>query len=326
MTVFIIVIVLIIIAIASAIKKDEEIKSNDRAQLQKIYEEKLKKRLTTLYIYCGILALGILLYCFGDLNEDVTVSTWLFGDYTRSAWTATHYFAFFCTLIGALGGIISGIKAYNVNQYVVEYRTMSESEYARKKQEIIDNEKALESVPVAKQEEQPGLLSIFETPPPCPRCGSGDTKTSDNYKVKQGAKALGGIAFGLLLGQNPNMTYSQSYIMKRNYRQSIKIDMEFQCKCCGYVWKPDPNAVRSKQNAQKKSAIISATPTQTISVKIKPEQMSTKKEIPGNSVSEDVLPTSKTLKEQVQDLRDLKDSGALTQEEFDAEMNKLLLS
>ena len=353
MTVFIIVIVLIIIAIASAIKKDEEIKSNDRAQLQKIYEEKLKKRLTTLYIYCGILALGILLYCFGDLNEDVTVSTWLFGDYTRSAWTATHYFAFFCTLIGAVGGIISGIKAYNVNQYVVEYRTMSESEYARKKQEIIDNEKALESVPMANEnsvanEEQPGLLSIFETPPPCPRCGSKETRTSDDYRAKQGAKALGGIALSFIMGQNPYQTTMQSYVMKRNYRQGIKIDKEFYCKHCGYKWKPEPTIPQPKQTQSSESSFASPKPALLMNTSA---QVGNKNEVQelnelldagiltheefdremnrlnGTSISHEVPSAKpKTLKEKVQDLRDLKDAGTLTQEEFDSEMNKLLLS
>lgn len=353
MTIFIVFIVLIFIALVVNAVKEEEIKSNDRTQLQKIYEEKLKNRLTALYVFCGILALGILLYCFGNLNKDVQVDTWLFGQITRRRWTGTHYLAFFCTLIGAMGIIISAIKAHNANYYAKEYRTMGDIEYARKKQEIIDREKELESVPMANEnsvanEEQPGLLSIFETPPPCPRCGSKETRTSDDYRAKQGAKALGGIALSFIMGQNPYQTTMQSYVMKRNYRQGIKIDKEFYCKHCGYKWKPEPTIPQPKQTQSSESSFASPKPALLMNTSA---QVGNKNEVQelnelldagiltheefdremnrlnGTSISHEVPSAKpKTLKEKVQDLRDLKDAGTLTQEEFDSEMNKLLLS
>lgn len=340
MTFIIIFLVIMFIAVVINAIKEDEIKSNDRVQLLKIYEDKLKNRLTALYFFGGILALGILLYCFGDLHKEVKVSTWLFGDYTRSAWTATHYWAFFCTLTGAMGGIVSAIKANNANYYAKKYRTMNDREYNKVKEDLIK----------ADEINNVNNINLFETPPPCPCCGSEDTRTSDDYRAKAGAKIAGSLLLGAVIGNYTNFSMIQTYQMKRAYKQSIHIEKEYYCKHCGHVWKGVPiTQPKQIQNA----SVVAPKPAQLVhsTIDTAPEQLSPRNEDQGlmelfeagvltqeefnqemkrihagGSIIEETPPKPKTLKEKVQDLRDLKEVGVLTQEEFDSEMNKLLLS
>ena len=304
MALFIIIILVIFIAFIVQAAREEEIKSNERIQLLTIYEKRLKIRLIALYIFGGILALGILLYCFGDLNKTVKVDTWFLGELTRSKWTATHYWAFFCTLIGAMGSVIAGIKAAKANSFAKKYDAMADGEYDTIKENLIKAEQ-VESFNGGDDDEGLGVKAFFETPP-CPYCGSADTKTSDDYKAKQGAKMLGKVALSFLLGNYTNMNLTQRYVMGRNYNNSIHVDVEYQCKNCGYIWRPSPDATKKISSPN-----IEAQTKEPVNI------------IDDSSIT---MQTQPSIKDNIICLKNLLATGVITQEEFDNELHKTLMS
>lgn len=193
--------------------KNDEIKSNNKEGIQSLYKEKLNKSVRSLCIFLGI-------FLFGYFIHDRTV-----------------FLAYLFYLIGAGGFYFSGIAAIRAYLKVKKYRSMSNKEYSQIKEDIIKAEEE------AKKNSENSIFNaepLFEQPPICPRCGSEDTKTSDNYKVKAGAKVLAGVAFGAALGSYTNMNFAQTFVAKQQFKKSIRIAKEYQCKCCGYVWKASP--------------------------------------------------------------------------------------
>ena len=284
MTLIIIILVFLFIAAIVQAVKEEEIKSNDRVQLLATYEDKLKRRRKGLYVICGILALGIILYCFGDLEEEAKVDTWLFGEISVTQWTATHYWAFFCTLIGILGGIVSGVLVYRASYYTRKYRVMNDRQY----------EKIQEEIKQADEANNQSSFTLFETPPPCPHCGSADTRTSDDYRAKQGLKMAGSVVLGAVLGNYSTMNAAQTYYAKQHLKKSIKIDKEYRCNRCGYVWKQSTS--EQKQVPHKKQ-----------------------QSLPPSAKAQSTSIMSKEAKE----LKELLNLGILTPEEYEIEANKL---
>lgn len=193
--------------------------------------------------------------------------------------------------------------------------------------------------------------------PPCPCCGSENTRFSDNYKTKSRGKTAGGMALGAVLGGNT----LPSAISKQLYGQSIKIDKEFKCKDCGYVWRPGMHQTFIEQKETEipwpqkhlSAPIQKASGQISISAQLQElkelreagaltaeEYVSEVNKIMSVPDSAEYLPSSNPfqkgnatevdseveLKNRAQELKRLLGIGTISQEEFDAEINKLLLS
>ena len=285
-SVFIIIIVAIIaIGIWSSARK-KEIKDNERSNLVSIWEQRYKASLIGLYISLAILVAGVLILVLTD---------GIFGE----------FIGVLILVIGAPFAIGFGIYAASVRKnQLKKYKNMREDEYLKLQESINKEEESL----VSNQGNTVNKLNLpfFEKPPVCPYCGSEDTKTSDNYKVKQGAKVLGKLALSAALGNYTNMNMAQRYMMGQNYNKSISVDREYQCKHCGYIWKPEPET--------SSPASLPSNDTQN-----KKLETST---IAPNDTSEERT----TLINDVQTLKSLLAAGEITQEEYNAALHKILIS
>ena len=89
--------------------------------------------------------------------------------------------------------------------------------------------------------------------PRCPRCGSSNTRKSDNRLLKGGLAHIGEFALGYGLGW-----LGLEDVAKENANDlafSQYLDDEFQCKDCGYVWKPGQSSTYIPQNQSGNSQI-----------------------------------------------------------------------
>lgn len=177
------------------------------------------------------------------------------------------------------------------------FSNMSDNEFTNLKIEKITEQNA-KNAPLESD-------SLFETPPPCPRCGSAKTRTSDDYRAKAGARMAGGIVLGALLGNYTNFNFTQTYYAKQRFKQSIKIEKQYQCKNCGYIWSATPSS------PQKTMVECTTAP------KKKPQTSTSR------SSSSEMSPEQQ---QNVKELRELLEAGILSQEEYDKTINKLLLS
>ena len=314
MTILIIIIVVAIIASAVKSGKTNEVVANSRGEMVDREGNRLTKRIIGLVIF-------VLIAIYGFTTEGI------FGQ-------------LFGILFGVVGSICFLVAVLRTAANKSKFAQMSEREFVAYQNQRIDEDV-----------QEFGEQSQYVVDPPCPRCGSKDVRTSDDYRLKAAARSAGSMILGQVLGNYTNFNYAQTHYAKQQFKQSIHIDKEYQCKHCGHVWKGEP-IVQYKQIQD--APVIERNPAQLVSSTIdtSPEQMSDANKMQGlrdlleagvltneefeqemKKVQPVLTPVSvatptkpKTLKEQVQDLRDLKDSGALTQEEFDAEMNKLLLS
>ena len=311
-TLFIIFIVVAIIAMVVKSSKTHEIVANSRAEMVEREENRLTKRVIGLSAFVIIAIVG----------------------FTSDGIIGQILGIFF----GVLGSICFLVAVLRTAANRSKFANMSEREFV-----VYQNQRIDEDI------QENGEDSIFLVDPPCPRCHSNNVRTSDNYRMKKAARAVGGMVYGQILGNYTNFSSTQIFVSKQQFKNSIKIEKEYQCNHCGHIWKGDP-IVQYKQ-LQSSSVLepkqLNSSPTDTSSEQISNsnnvqglkallgsgvltneefEQEMKKIQPVSAPVSVDTPTKPKTLKEQVQDLRDLKDSGALTQEEFDAEMNKLLLS
>ena len=89
--------------------------------------------------------------------------------------------------------------------------------------------------------------------PRCPRCGSSNTRKSDERLLKGGLSFLGELAVGYGLGRlglADVAIENSDELTLRNY-----LDDEFLCKDCGYVWKPRQSPTYIPQNQSENSQI-----------------------------------------------------------------------
>ena len=313
MTILIIIIVVAIIATAVKSSKTNEVVANSRGEMVEREGNRLTKRIIGLVIFVGIAI-------YGFTTEGI------FGQ-------------LFGILFGVVGSISFLIAVIRTAANKSKFANMSEREFV-----VYQNQRIDEDV------QEFGEQSQYVVDPPCPQCGSKDVRTSDNYRMKAAARSAGSMILGQVLGNYTNFNTAQTYYAKQQFKNSIKIEKEYQCRHCGHVWKGEPIV----QYKQIQSVSTTPEPAQLVSstVATSPEIMSDankmrglmdlleagaltneefdqemKKIQPVTTPVDVETPTKpKTLKEKVQELRDLQGAGALTQDEFDSELNKLLLS
>lgn len=316
MTILIIIFVVAIIAMAVKSGKTDEIVANSRSEMVEREGNRLTKRIIGLVIF-------ILIAIYGFSTEGILGQ--IFG-----------------ILVGVVGSISFLVAVLRTAANKNKFANMSEREFV-----VYQNQRIDEDV------QEFGEQSQYVVDPPCPRCGSKDVRTSDDYRLKAVARSAGSMVLGQVLGNYTNFNTVQTHYAKQQFKQSIHIDKEYQCKHCGHVWKGEP-IVQYKQIQNISTVAPISEPKQLISSTNdkSPEQLTDankmrglmdlleagaltneefeqemKKIQPAITPKSDATPTKpKTLKEKVQDLRDLKEVGTLTQDEFDSELNKLLLS
>lgn len=312
MTIFIIILVIVIIAMAVQSGKTSEVVANSRSEMVEREENRLTKRIIGLVFF-------ILIAIYGFTTDGI------FG----------QIFGILFGVVGSIGFLVAVLRtAANKSKFA----NMSEREFV-----VYQNQRIDEDVKAFGEQSQ------YVVDPPCPRCGSKDVRTSDDYRLKAAARSAGSMILGQVLGNYTNMSSTQIFVSKQQFKNAIRIEKEYQCNHCRNIWKGE--AVIQYKQFQSSSVLepkqLNSSPTDTSSEQISNsnnvqglkallgsgvltneefEQEMKKIQPVSAPVSVDTPTKPKTLKEQVQDLRDLKDSGALTQEEFDAEMNKLLLS
>lgn len=312
MTIFIIFFVVVFIAMAVKSGKTSEVVANSRSEMVEREGNRLTKRIIGLVIF-------ILIAIYGFTTEGI------FGQ-------------LFGVLFGIVGSISFLVAVLRTAANKSKFTNMSEREFV-----VYQNQRIDEDI------QEFGEQSQYVVDPPCPRCGSKDVRTSDDYRIKAAARSVGGMVLGQVLGNYTNFNYAQTHYMKQRFKQSIQIDKEYQCKHCGHIWKgepiiqykqfqsssiPEPKQLISSPTCKSPEQITDANNMQGLKDLLDAgaltneefEQEMKKNQPVSTSISVSTPTKPKTLKEQVQDLRDLKDAGALTQEEFDAEMNKILFS
>ncbi len=89
--------------------------------------------------------------------------------------------------------------------------------------------------------------------PRCPRCGSSNTRKSDERLLKGGLSFLGDIAIGYGLGKLGLSDYAVDNADDLTLSQYL--DDEFLCKDCGCVWKPGHNPTYIPQNQPENNQI-----------------------------------------------------------------------
>ena len=312
MTILIIIIVVAIIASAVKSGKTNEVVANSRGEMVDREGNRLTKRIIGLVIF-------VLIAIYGFTTEGI------FGQ-------------LFGILFGVVGSICFLVAVLRTAANKSKFAQMSEREFVAYQNQRIDEDV-----------QEFGEQSQYVVDHPCPQCGSKDVRTSDDYRLKAAARSAGSMILGQVLGNYTNFNYAQTHYAKQQFKQSIHIDKEYQCRHCGHVWKGEPivqyKQIQSTSIPEPKQLISSATDRT-------PEQLSDDNKIQGfrdlleagllsneefdqemKKIQPDITPVSvatptkpKTLKEKVQELRDLQGAGALTQDEFDSELNKLLLS
>lgn len=86
--------------------------------------------------------------------------------------------------------------------------------------------------------------------PRCPRCGSSNTRKSDNRLLKGGLAHIGEFALGYGLGWLGLEDYAKDNANDLTLTQYL--DDEFQCKDCGCVWKPGQRPVVNQNQQHRK--------------------------------------------------------------------------
>ncbi len=82
--------------------------------------------------------------------------------------------------------------------------------------------------------------------PRCPRCGSSNTRKSDDRLIKGRLSFLGDIALGFGLGKLGMSDFAVDNAEDLTLSQFV--DDEFLCKGCGCVWKSGQKPTRVSQN------------------------------------------------------------------------------
>ena len=96
--------------------------------------------------------------------------------------------------------------------------------------------------------------------PRCPRCGSTNTRKSDDRLLKGGLAHVGEFALGFGLGWLGLGDLVEDHADNLNFAQYV--DDEFQCRDCGCVWKPGQSSTYVSQNPFQGSTYISPNQSQ----------------------------------------------------------------
>lgn len=170
----------------------------------------------------------------------------------------------------------------------------------------------------------------MENQPRCPRCGSYYIETSSDYKIKKGLGYAAEFGIGYLAGRFLGAEDATNLV--KDVSIADKVNNEWRCNACGYVWSQNNRVTYSPQNQQ-----IQTIPYETegISENVWDEEIvmdAIPEELPiaqeqkkRNTRIGFAQPQSHSSKiEQLRELKSLLDDGILTQDEFAAEKAKIL--
>ena len=176
----------------------------------------------------------------------------------------------------------------------------------------------------------------MENQPRCPRCGSYYIETSSDYKIKKGLGYAAEFGIGYLAGRFLGAETATNLV--KDVSIADKVNNEWRCNACGYVWSQNNRVTYSPQNQQ-----IQTIPYETegisenvwdeeivmddISEELPIAQEQQKRHLGVASAQSQLGAQSQphsTKIEQLRELKSLLDDGILTRDEFNAEKAKIL--
>lgn len=176
----------------------------------------------------------------------------------------------------------------------------------------------------------------MENQPRCPRCGSYYIETSSDYKIKKGLGYAAEFGIGYLAGRFLGAETATNLV--KDVSIADKVNNEWRCNACGYVWSSNNMVIDSHQNQHFQTTPIEPEWTSEDvwdeeivmgdipeELPIAQEQKKRNSEIASAQYESKTQTKPHSTKiEQLRELKSLLDDGILTQDEFAAEKAKIL--